>query len=150
MSGRAQAAHLAGRRSNVASTTATSVPTPSAAGAARSVCNCGATASRATQCAVHNTHPPPPPLPQWILVGMTEDRKGLTTVASGRCGIRHLARFLSDNEVQWGVFRVYALGLGAKQVRRTRGRGEGEGGGAGCEASEGHAGTEGGGWAPSK
>jgi len=53
----------------------------------------------------------------WLVLSLAEGNKSVHLTASGRCGVKHLRRFLDDATIQFGIFRVFALGLKEKQPR---------------------------------
>ncbi len=56
--------------------------------------------------------------PAWLVVSIDAEKKNkINLTGVGRCGLRHLKRYLNENEVQWGVFRYHAI---AGSVRQTR------------------------------
>jgi hypothetical protein len=62
---------------------------------------------------------PPRPRPRsWILLGLdAADKKKLTVVASGRCGLDKMKRSITDDAILFGAFRVYAVEAAIKQPR---------------------------------
>jgi hypothetical protein len=56
--------------------------------------------------------------PAWLVLSLDpENKKRVVLSAVGRCALKHTARALSPDAIQFGVFRCFAHGSGIKQAK---------------------------------
>lgn len=56
--------------------------------------------------------------PAWLVLSIDPEKKTkINLTGVGRCGLRHLKRYLNEDQVQWGVFRYTAIAGAVRQVR---------------------------------